>query len=196
MTDSSDVFALMKVVYIAYTLIVLSLVGYYATRVTRAGATMSGINRAFYAWIGLLVCVGIGIHVLSFNKIPWVQWDLARDSQPIDQEFAIEMAGHEFRLPSDKLSIKKGSMVRFILTSADLTYGFGLFRHDGSMMFQMQVVPGYINDLVWLFDKEGVYSIRSTEYSGPKGERLHVEGAVIVSDDGEPGALLASAARF
>ena len=51
----------------------------------------------------------------------------------------------------------------------DLTYGFGLFRPDNSMVFQMQVVPGHRNDILWQFDRPGVYTIRSTEYSGPAG---------------------------
>jgi cytochrome c oxidase subunit 2 len=66
------------------------------------------------------------------------------------------------------------------VTSNDLTYGFGLFRQDNSMIFQMQVVPGHRNDILWQFDKEGVYTIRSTEYSGPAGVRMIVPDAVTV----------------
>jgi len=69
--------------------------------------------------------------------------------------------------------------------SEDLTYGFGLFREDNSMLFQMQVVPGHKNDVIWHFDRPGVYSIRSTEYSGPRGARMIVKDAVeVVSENG------------
>ena len=68
----------------------------------------------------------------------------------------------------------------FDVTSHDLTYGFGLFRQDNTMVFQMQVVPGHRNDILWKFDKPGVYSIRSTEYSGPKGVPMIVKDAVEV----------------
>jgi cytochrome c oxidase subunit 2 len=71
--------------------------------------------------------------------------------------------------------------VLFNVTSSDLTYGFGLFRQDHSMLFQMQVVPGHVNDILWQFDKPGVYSIRSTEYSGPAGVDMVVKDAVVVS---------------
>ncbi len=40
------------------------------------------------------------------------------------------------------------------------------------MIFQMQVVPGHRNDILWQFDYPGVYTIRSTEYSGPKGAQM------------------------
>jgi cytochrome c oxidase subunit 2 len=48
------------------------------------------------------------------------------------------------------------------------------------MLFQMQVIPGHRNDLLWQFNKEGVYTIRSTEYSGPKGAFMIIEDAVLV----------------
>jgi len=44
----------------------------------------------------------------------------------------------------------------------------------------MQVVPGHRNDILWHFDREGVYTIRSTEYSGPKGVFMIKKDAVEV----------------
>jgi cytochrome c oxidase subunit 2 len=48
------------------------------------------------------------------------------------------------------------------------------------MLFQMQVVPGHRNDVLWHFDRPGVFTIRSTEYSGPKGVYMIVKNAVEV----------------
>ena len=48
------------------------------------------------------------------------------------------------------------------------------------MLFQMQVVPGHRNDILWQFLQPGVYTIRSTEYSGPKGIAMIEENAVEV----------------
>jgi cytochrome c oxidase subunit 2 len=76
--------------------------------------------------------------------------------------------------------INVNDMVLFDVKSEDLTYGFGLFRQDNSMLFQMQVVPGHRNDVIWHFDRPGVFTIRSTEYSGPKGVFMIVKDAVEV----------------
>ena len=38
-----------------------------------------------------------------------------------------------------------------------------------------------MNDLLWQFDRAGVYSIRSTEYSGPAGIGMIVPDAVVVA---------------
>jgi cytochrome c oxidase subunit 2 len=69
----------------------------------------------------------------------------------------------------------------FSVESDDLTYGFGLFRPDNSMVFQMQVVPGRPNDILWEFEKDAVCTIRSTEYSGPEGYQMIVPDAVSVT---------------
>lgn len=183
MTDSSDVLGLMKVVYVAYLAVVFSLIGLYVFGITRKHKVKPGFKVPIYGWIALLVFTGVGIHLMTFNQIPWVKWDLNRDEMPYTQEFNIAMSDYQFRLPQEQLLIKEGEMVRFNVDSDDYTYGFGLFRENGSMVFQMQVVPGHPNSIVWKFDESDTYSIRSTEYSGPKGGSLLAEDAVVITSD-------------
>lgn len=183
MIESSDVLGHMKLVYVIYIAIVFSLIGMYTYSITRLHRVRPGFKVPFYGWLAFLIVSGVGIHVFTFNVIPWVKWDLGRASMKVDREYHISIADYRFHLPEERLVINKGEMVRFNLKSKDYTYGFGLFREDASMVFQMQVVPGSGNDLVWKFDKPGVYSIRSTEYSGPKGGNMLVQNAVVVSPE-------------
>jgi cytochrome c oxidase subunit 2 len=48
----------------------------------------------------------------------------------------------------------------------------------------MQVIPGHRNDLLWKFEKPGVYTIRSTEYSGPKGVDMIIRNSFEVIETG------------
>ena len=129
----------------------------------------------------------MGIHIFTFNKIPWVEIDFKRHTIENSKEFdkskqlfniiAIqnkETGEQKFILPKDKLN-DKGQMV--------VPCGeFGLFRKDGSLVTQMQVNPHSRNDLMWQFPKNGLYTIRSTEYSGPKGGRhMTLKEAVLVT---------------
>lgn len=178
----------MKIVYTIYVTIIIYLIWRYAVALTEqkrepAKTKTSFYKWAFYGWIGFLVFTGVGIHILTFNKIPWVKWDLRRDRIKVDKEFNIAIAHYKFLLPEKQLFIKEGEITRFNLQSHDYTYGFGLFREDGTMVFQIQVVPGHRNDIVWRFNKHGNYTIRSTEYSGPKGSNLFVKNAVVVASD-------------
>lgn len=181
MVDSSMVLWGQTIIYTLYALVVLAALGWFAYRVTHKGEPTAVPTRLFYGFAGLLIVVGASLHLVTYNTIPWASLDLGREGVTPDKTFEITVADHQFKLPSDRLRIDCGDTALFDVTSGDLTYGFGLFRQDNSMLFQMQVVPGHRNDLLWKFDKNGTYDIRSTEYSGPAGAQMIVDGAVEVA---------------
>ncbi len=187
MVDSSTVLWGQAIAYTLYVLAILSLMGWFAYRVTRTGKAAPVPPALFYSYVGLLVVVGVSLHIVSYNTIPWSPLDLHRHTVEPDKSFTVSIADHQFTVPQIPLQIDCGDKVLFEVTSDDLTYGFGLFRPDHSMLFQMQVVPGHTNDVLWEFTKDGVYSIRSTEYSGPLGHEMVVEDAVQVTGCG-PGS--------
>jgi len=180
MVDSSVVLHGQTLAYTFYSLAILLLMGWFGFKITRQGKVKKSTDRLFYAFATMLVILGVSLHIVTYNTIPWAEMDLNRSEIKADRVFDITVEKHQFVLPSEKLIIKCNEKVLFNVTSKDLTYGFGLFRKDNSMLFQMQVVPGHKNDVLWQFDKPGVYSIRSTEYSGPEGYNMVVQDAVEV----------------
>jgi cytochrome c oxidase subunit 2 len=180
MVDSQVVLNGQTIAYTCYAIVIILLVGWFGLRVTRTGKGNKVSHALFYSFTGLLVVLGVSLHIITFNTIPWASMDLNRDQIKPDKVFEISVANHQFKMPSDKLVIDVNDKVLFNVTSADLTYGFGLFRTDQTMLFQMQVVPGHRNDILWQFSKPGVYTIRSTEYSGPKGAAMILKDAVEV----------------
>jgi len=185
MVDSITVLWGQTLAYTFYVLAMMSVMAWFAWRVTRPG-TGGGLKPAlFYSWVAFLVVLGVSLHFITYYTIPWKPMDMHRADITPDKVFDIGMADHRFELPSEKLLIACDEKVLFNVTSRDLTYGFGLFRPDHSMLFQMQVVPGHRNDVLWQFDRSGVYTIRSTEYSGPKGTDMTLKDVVVVSCDRE-----------
>jgi cytochrome c oxidase subunit 2 len=182
MIDSNTVLTGQTIAYTIYVLVIVALMGWFAYKVTRDAGSNHIKPALFYSFVGLLVVIGVSLHIITHETIPWKPMDLNRAEIKADREFNILVADHQFALPSEKLMIKKNEKVRFNVISKDLTYGFGLFRKDNSMVFQMQVIPGHNNDILWQFDRPGVYSIRSTEYSGWKGINMIVRDAVEVTD--------------
>ncbi len=180
MIDSNTVLTGQTIAYTFYVLAIMALMGWFAYKVTRDGSGKEVKSYLFYSFVGFLVVIGVSLHIATHETIPWKSMDLNRAEIKADKEFSITMANHEFQLPSPKLTITKNQIVRFNVESKDLTYGFGIFRSDNTMVFQMQVVPGHVNDILWQFDRPAVYSIRSTEYSGPKGVNMIVRDAVEV----------------
>jgi cytochrome c oxidase subunit 2 len=155
---------------------------WFAFKLTKGNNPTSVKPAFFYTFVGFLTILGVSLHIITYNTIPWSPMDLNRAAIKPDKIFAITIEKHQFKLPSERLIINCHDKVLFDVKSNDLTYGFGLFRQDNSMVTQMQVVPGHRNDLLWQFDKPGVYSIRSTEYSGPKGVFMIVKDAVEIID--------------
>jgi cytochrome c oxidase subunit 2 len=180
MVDPKTVLWGQTIAYTCYVLAIIAFMAWFAFKVTRKGTEKPFPSAIFYTFFAFLVVLGVSLHIVTHETIPWKAMDLDRHEITADREFSITVADHKFVLPAEKMVIKKGEKVRFTVVSPDLTYGFGLFRPDNSMLFQMQVLPGHTNDILWLFDRPGLYSIRSTEYSGWKGIRMTVRDAVEV----------------
>ena len=83
----------------------------------------------------------------------WQRW-LLWSQPPPDERVAVHMENYEIRLPPGGVRVGTNRYVEFVATSGDVTYGFGVFRPDGTMVFQMQVVPGYKNRILWKFDAD------------------------------------------
>jgi len=180
MVDSIVVLWGQTIAYTIYCIVMILLVGWFGWRVSRDGKASTVKPSIFYAFVAFLTVLGVSLHLVTMETIPWVKTDLNRAEIKADKVFNITVENHKFHLPSEKMVINCNEKVLFNVTSKDLTYGFGLFRKDNSMLFQMQVVPGHKNDIIWEFVNPGVYTIRSTEYSGPKGISMIEENVVEV----------------
>ncbi|MFI5420070.1 MAG: hypothetical protein ACHQ1H_03800 [Nitrososphaerales archaeon] len=64
------------------------------------------------------------------------------------------------------LVIPTGSIVLFNTSSIDVTHGFGLYSASGQLLDQVQVMPGYFNNIVYQFTTPGAYYIRCLEFCG------------------------------
>jgi len=143
MVDSSMVLYGQTIAYTCYAVAIILVVAWFGYAITRPGKGNKVSKTLFYSFVSLLVVLGVSLHIVTYNTIPWVPMDLDRKNIEADQVFDIVMEDHTFILPEKEMNIQCGQKVMFNVNSNDLTYGFGLFRQDHSMLFQMQVVPGY-----------------------------------------------------
>jgi cytochrome c oxidase subunit 2 len=182
MVDSIDVLATLKLVYGIYAVIAISLISWFGYRVTKPKDHDAGAKPAlFWTYVVVLAVAGTGLHFLTYNSVPWVAIDLNRANIKADAVFDITYENHQMSFSSLPMQVGCGEHVVFNAVSKDLTYGFGIFRADHTMVAQMQVVPQSRNDLMWQFHKNGTYYVRSTEYSGPKGAEMIAHNAIVVT---------------
>jgi cytochrome c oxidase subunit 2 len=140
-----------------------------------------GMEKGEKRWMFFLFTVLVIGNILMLSPLlPSAKYAFWIEEKPA-LTITIEVRNYEFILPEKPITIPVGVPVEFIVRSADLVYGFGVFRKDGLMVFQMQVVPPpYVNRIIWVFDEPGYYDIRSTEYSGPKHPYMYVPDAIHV----------------
>jgi len=132
-------------------------------------------------WLGVLVAVFLVFNVITLSPlVPWQGWLLWSQQAPA-RRIDIEVADYQFKFPAQPIEVRAGELVEFVATSRDVTYGFGVFRPDSSLVLQMQVIPGHENRIRWKFDTAGAYDVRSTEYSGPRHSEMFVPGAIRVT---------------
>ncbi len=182
MIDSSVVLNGQTIAYTLYAIAVLLFMAWFAIKITSEGKAGVLKTKLFIVLVIILTVIGVSLHITTSATIPWVTIDLNRGDYTPDETFNITIVDHEFKLPEEKLTAKVGELVLFDVKTEDLTYGFGIFREDNTMVCQMQVVPGHRNDLLWKFEKPGKYTIRSTEYSGPKGHKMILKNALIITE--------------
>ncbi len=139
------------------------------------------MDREERIWFGVLIAIFLIFNVITLSPlVPWQKWQIWSKPTPA-QTIAVEMEDYQIKLPSKQVTVKAGQYVEFVATSKDVTYGFGIFRQDSTMVAQMQVIPGYQNRLLWKFDAAGSYDIRSTEYSGPRHSEMYLPNAIQVT---------------
>ena len=132
-------------------------------------------------WLFLLVGVFLVFNIITLSPlIPWQKWLLWSSPEP-DQRFFLEYADYQIRMPPEGMEVKVGEYIEFVAESKDVTYGFGVFRQDGTMVFQMQVLPGHESSILSKFAEPGLYDVRSTEYSGPRHSEMYYPDAISVT---------------
>lgn len=167
-TNSIELLAFHNVAYTIYAFMIISIIAWFGYNLTREKKASSVVRIPFYTYIAFLVVGGVGHHIFTYNTIPWVSEDITRHDIKPDATYNLEITKHKWKLPQEKITVQCGQKVMFNVKSNDLTYGFGLFRQDGTMVMQMQVNPGSRNDILWTFMHNGVFDLTSTEYSGPR----------------------------
>ncbi len=182
MTDSTDVLMTVKIVYTIYAWIAISIMAWYAFLITKSKESEPFAKPVvFWSYVAILAILGTGLHFLTYNSVPWVSTDLNRANITPSKTFEIIYEKHKMTFSERPMRVDCNTYVVFNAHSKDVTYGFGIFRNNQSMVAQMQVVPQSRNDLMWRFSKNGTYHIRSTEYSGPKGHNMVERDMLIVS---------------
>lgn len=151
------------VLYSVVTLI--GLVGILAVlRTTRRSAREKGgevniekLHRGENWWALMSLVIVIVLFVATFFGIPWMnraQADTTATVRALQFAFIVQPA----KIPAGTVDFK--------VKSDDVSHGFGLYDPDGTLVQQIQVLPGVTSTMTAKLDKAGIYKIMCLEFCG------------------------------
>lgn len=118
----------------------------------RAGAEKI---RSGLFWFLVVLCV-----VVTFASLrPWPHSTSAEAT-------VLNATGSMWIWDIDKKVVPAGTPVVFRVTSNDVNHGFGIADAGGTLLFQTQGMPGYINQVQYTFSTPGTYRVLCLEYCG------------------------------
>ena len=96
MVDSQIVLYGQTIAYTCYVIVILLLMSWFGLKITKPGKGSKVNHTFFYTFVGFLVVLGVSLHIITYNTIPWAPMDLNRDDIKPDKVFNITVANHEF----------------------------------------------------------------------------------------------------
>lgn len=150
------------VLAISLVLIALVAASFYVVVKSSGQTTNDGRDSADTAKIrsGLFWFLTVlGVIVTFVSLRPWPHGATA-------DAVALNVTGSMWSWDIDKKAVPAGTPVVFRVTSNDVNHGFGIADADGTILFQTQGMPGYINQVQYTFSKPGTYQVLCLEYCG------------------------------
>lgn len=108
-----------------------------------------------------LILMGFGVAVGTLFEFPVAK---QTGTKPVAQ--SIKVTGYQWYWVLDKTEVYAGEPVEFMIDSADVNHGFGIYDEDLVMHTQGQAMPQYTNRLVHTFKKTGTYKLLCLEFCG------------------------------
>jgi len=105
----------------------------------------------------------LGVFALSLPGYPYPRFRARALGAPADTVSVIAM---QWAWSMSRDTVPAGVPVEFVVRSRDVNHGFGIYAPDGTLVVQVQAMPGYANRLIYRFDRAGRYTVRCLEYCG------------------------------
>lgn len=103
-----------------------------------------------------------GIVISSASLARWPHAVVA----PMQAGATVNVTGAMWYWEIDQDRIPLDVPVVFNARTSDVTHGFGVMDPGGRLLFQVQVVPGYVNQVQHVFRQPGLYRVVCLELCG------------------------------
>ncbi|MCQ0093132.1 cytochrome C oxidase subunit I [Roseovarius sp. M141] len=171
----------MQMTVLAISLVVMALISLVFIGAIRSGGRAQApgsVERRRLALILAMLAVGIVVTIASLR--PWPQAVAMTADTP-----TINVTGGQWYWEIDNTELPQGVPVIFNAHTEDVTHGFGVMNDVGRLLFQVQVMPGYVNQVQYVFDTPGEYTVVCLEYCGVAHHAMITDFTVVTNQGGD-----------
>lgn len=166
---------------LAIALFLMALIAYFfiaAIWASGAGQTMKNAERTRSRFILVLLAVGAVVTIVSLKSWP-------HSVAVTGPSTTVNVTGLQWAWDIDTEEVPIGHPIIFNTHAADVTHGFGVTDPDGRLLVQTQVMPGYVNQVKYTFDRPGTYKVICLEYCGAAHHDMISEFKVVAQSGAE-----------
>lgn len=153
----------MHMTILLVSLAVMALVaGAFIAAVRASRATKEpppGVERRRGGLIWSLLILGIVVTAASLWRWPH---DVRADSGAV----TVNVTGAQWSWEIDQGAIPAGATVIFNVHTKDVNHGMGVYDPHGRLLAQTQGMPGYVNQVRYVFEQPGTYRVLCLEFCG------------------------------
>jgi cytochrome c oxidase subunit 2 len=134
------------------------------SRPVSAFETIEPAENRLRRWLLLTFSViSLVVFALTLRSYPYAPFRIHALGAPAD---TIEVTAMQWAWSLSKNELPVHVPLAFVVTSRDVNHGFAIYGPSGTLVAQVQAMPGYTNRLVYRFDHPGTYTVRCLEYCG------------------------------
>ncbi|MGI9492070.1 MAG: cytochrome C oxidase subunit I [Geminicoccaceae bacterium] len=98
-----------------------------------------------------------------------------------DDVIMVNATGGQWFWEIDVQEVPVNRTVVFNAHTEDVNHGFGVYGPDGRLHVQIQAMPGYVNQVEYVFEKPGLYQVLCMEFCGIAHHDMIAEFSVVAN---------------
>ncbi len=156
----------MQLIVLAISLVAMALIAFTFLSAARAATLPAVVPRTDPEARRRRVILGLaalGVIVTLLSLRPWPHTIPGTAA-------VVNVSGGQFYWEIDTDTVPLGEPVAFHAHTVDVTHGFGVMDPAGTILFQTQAMPGYVNQVSHTFETPGTYR-GSTNSPSPHDRR-------------------------
>lgn len=123
-----------------------------------------------------------GLIVLGVVVTAGTLWQWPHDVSAGSGAVTVNVTGAQWSWEIDRETVPANTVIVFNVHATDVNHGMGIYNEAGTLLTQTQGMPGYVNQVRYVFDEPGMYRVLCMEFCGVAHHEMIHEFEVVASE--------------